>query len=123
MREKIIRGFDATLSLSVTHLTNTVQLITTVPDRVKLKLTHFGNYVADITAWTNIQWDILQNSGLDPLLSGIKDQIGTQYFPRELGYQPVYAGGTKLEIKLTNNHATIDYGVGVTVKGYFFVEQ
>lgn len=123
MREKIIRGFDATVSVTVNAQTNTVQLIANIPDRVKLKLTHFGNYVSDVAAWTFIQWDILQNSGLDPSLSGIKDQIGTQYFPRELGYQPVYTGGSKLEIKLTNTHAANNYGVGVTVKGYFFVEQ
>lgn len=123
MREKIIRGFDKTISVSVGALSNSIQLVDTIPDRVKLKITHFGNYVSDVAAWTYIQWDILQNSGLDPVLSAIKDQIGVQYMPRELGYQPIYAGGTKLEIKLTNSHATIAYGVGVTLKGYYFIEQ
>ncbi len=123
MREKIVRGFDGTFSVNVGALSNVVQLMMNVPEKVKFKLTHFGNYVGDISAWGYIQWDILQNSGLDPQLSGIKDQIGVQYLPRELGYQPVYAGGTKLEIKLSNSHATNAYSVGVTLKGYFFVEQ
>ena len=123
MKEKIIRGVDVTLSVTVNALTNSTQDLSVIPDRVKIKLSHFGNYVSDIGAWSFIQWDVLQNSGLDPTFNGNKDQIGTQYFPRELGEKPVYVGPGKLQIKLTNTHATNNYGVGVTIKGYLFVEQ
>jgi hypothetical protein len=119
---RIVRGFDLTSSVLVNAVTTQIVDCGLVPDRVKLKITHFGNYVSDIGAWSYIQWDMMENNAIDPILNAIKDQIGTQYFPRELGYMPIVHGGSRLQMRLTNSHATINYGVGFTMKGYWFVD-
>lgn len=119
---RVIRGFDLTGSYLINASTNQIIDCGKVPEKVKLKITHFGNYVSDITAWTNVQWDLMENNAIDPIINGIKDQIGTQYFPRELGYAPTIQGGTNLQIRLTNNHATINYNMGFTFKGYWYVD-
>jgi len=119
---KVIKGYDLTQSQVVNAVTSVMVDCGLVPDRLKLKLTHFANYVGDVAAWSYIQWDLLENYGLDPVINAIKDQLGTQYFPRELGYQPVLMGGTRIFMKLTNTHATNNYAVGFSLKGFYFVD-
>ena len=76
----------------------TITLFTfAVPQKAKMRLTHFSNYLSLPGHWGNVMWSIQRNGiGVAPY-NAIFDQIGISSLPREIA--PInYQGGDVLTV-------------------------
>ena len=62
-----------------------------VPQKAKMRVTHFSNYLSLVTHWGAVTWSIQRNGiGIRPY-NAILDQIGISSLPREIA--PIVFGG------------------------------
>jgi hypothetical protein len=118
-----LSGYDRTKSALVTHGAGPVLLHSEkIPTGTNLRITHFGNDVGDIGAWTDnggVSWTLKINGVPCSFINGEVNQLGTTNQPRELGDPIMVRGGDVVEVYGTNPSAATDYTMLVSVKGKY----
>ena len=92
-----INPYDENFSMAHGQGLTIVLFTFQVPQKAKMRVTHFSNYLSLVTHWGAVTWSIQRNGvGMRPY-NAILDNIGLSSLPREIAPIP-YAGGDVLTV-------------------------
>lgn len=122
MRKWITVGrFQRQASASIAN-GGTTDLITEIaPSNMIMKLTHFGTYVAQLAAWGNLVWNVMDGNIKQYPFNDQRDQLGLQNDPLPLSESIDLYPGHTLVVRCNNDGAVAPgtYTGGAVIKGEY----